>query len=208
MTGSVWYTADTHFGHRNVVNLGSGRPFASVEDHDEALVANWNAVVRPEDEVMHLGDFSLSVTAMERVVHQLNGAITLVAGNHDACWTATPSRSGAKRAPRMVGRYLAAGFAEVWPTGQGLATVAGISVMVSHLPADGDHFTAHRYLDQRPHPGDLPLLCGHVHEAWKAHGRQVNVGVDQWGFTPVHEDELATLLLELPRAEPLAPSSM
>ena len=32
-------------------------PFASIEDHDETLIARWNAVVRLEDTVWHLGDF-------------------------------------------------------------------------------------------------------------------------------------------------------
>lgn len=197
---TTWYTADTHYGHRNILTLGPGRPFATLEEHDEALIALHNSVVAPSDTVLFLGDFSMSVTAMERVVPQLNGRKELYAGNHDACWLDTPSTSGARRAPRMVERYLAAGFDVVHGTGRGYGTVAGIDVMFAHLPAHGDHYTDERYPNQRPNPGRLPLVCGHVHHAWTTLGRQVNVGVDRWGYTPVHEDEVAQVLRSLPAA--------
>lgn len=195
---TTWLSSDQHHGHRNILTLGPGRPFATIEEHDEALIEAWNAAVRPGDTGIFLGDFSLSVTVMERVVPRLNGRKVLYAGNHDACWTSTPSTSGARRAPRMVERYRAAGFDEVHPTGQGYGKVAGIDVMFAHLPAHGDHYTDERYPDQRPTPGDLPLVCGHVHHAWTTLGRQVNVGVDRWGYAPVHEDTVAELLRALP----------
>ena len=195
---TTWLTSDTHWSHRNIITLGPGRPFSSIEEHDEALIEAWNAVVRPDDTVIHLGDVSLSVTAMERVLPRLRGRKELYAGNHDGCWTATPSTSGARRAPNLVRRYLAAGFDRVHHTGQGFGSVAGIPVMFAHLPSHGDHYTDERYPDQRPTPGSLPLVCGHVHHAWTTHGRQVNVGVDRWGYAPVHEDAVATLLRALP----------
>ena len=202
MSPNRWWSSDSHFGHRNLLTLSPGRPFTTVEEHDAVLIENWNRVVSPGDEVMHLGDFALSVTVMERVVPQLNGAITLVAGNHCACWTATPSASSARRAPRMVVRYLAAGFVDVWGSGQGFTQVAGVDVMVSHLPSDGDHCTVERYPNQRPQPGPLPLICGHVHHLWRTHGRQVNVGVDQWNWAPIHEDQLAAMVAGMPPVQP------
>lgn len=66
--------------------------------------------------------------------------------------------------------------------------------MVSHLPADGNHYTVERYPNQRPNPGRLPLICGHVHHLWKTHGRQVNVGVDVWDWTLGHEHQVAELV--------------
>jgi predicted phosphohydrolase len=130
MSPSRGWTADSHWGHRNILTLPPGRPFTTIEEHDQVLIENWNRVVSPGDQVMHLGDVSLSVPVMERVVAQLNGDITLIPGNHDACWTATPSVSGARRAPRMVARYLAAGFVDVWGSGQGRTQLAGLEVAV------------------------------------------------------------------------------
>lgn len=53
----VWFTADTHFGHRNILKH-CDRPFGSVKEMDEALIAMWNAVVGLNDDVWHLGDFA------------------------------------------------------------------------------------------------------------------------------------------------------
>jgi calcineurin-like phosphoesterase family protein len=33
-------------------------------------------------------------------------------------------------------------------------------------------------------------LCGHVHEKWKVKGNTVNVGVDQWNFTPIDINQI------------------
>ena len=50
---AVWFTADTHFGHAGALALYR-RPFTSVAAMDAAMVARWNDVVRPDDEVWHL----------------------------------------------------------------------------------------------------------------------------------------------------------
>ena len=56
---ATWFTADTHFGHGNVIRYCE-RPFASVEEMDEVLIENWNYVIRPKDTIYHLGDFTLT----------------------------------------------------------------------------------------------------------------------------------------------------
>lgn len=192
-----FWTADTHFGHENILRLGPGRPFRTINEHDSALVDRWNAVVGPDDEVMHLGDVAMKVSAMADVVPYLNGRITLVAGNHDQCWTESPSKR-ANRAVGVVARYLDAGFVEVIASGQTTAQIEGIDVVVSHLPAEGDPFTTERYLKQQPETYGRPLVCGHVHHLWRTYGRQVNVGVDHWGYAPVAEADLAEVLRGLP----------
>ena len=79
----VWFTADTHFGHRNIIRYCQ-RPFASVEEMNETLVDNWNRVVGKDDVVFHLGDFSVGGAAeWTSLLDSLNGRIFLVLGNHD-----------------------------------------------------------------------------------------------------------------------------
>ncbi len=53
---SLYFTSDTHFGHKNIIQT-CNRPFASVDEMDEAMVARWNQRVGPDDTVFHLGDF-------------------------------------------------------------------------------------------------------------------------------------------------------
>lgn len=41
-----FFTADHHFGHAGVLHMCK-RPFADIAEHDDMLVASWNAVVGP-----------------------------------------------------------------------------------------------------------------------------------------------------------------
>ncbi len=76
----IFFTSDTHFGHANIIKY-CNRPFESVNQMDEVLINNWNSVVRPDDEVYHLGDFSFADP--KKYVYRLNGKIHLIKGNHD-----------------------------------------------------------------------------------------------------------------------------
>jgi calcineurin-like phosphoesterase family protein len=70
----------THFGHANIIKL-SGRPFASVNDMDAAMIARWNSTVSNGDTVYHLGDFAFKDHAA--YLGALNGTIIKLQGNHD-----------------------------------------------------------------------------------------------------------------------------
>ena len=79
-----WIIADTHFGHKNVIQYCE-RPFSSVEEMNEELIKKWNSVVKPDDIVYHLGDFSMTSNKekVAELVACLNGRIVLIMGNHD-----------------------------------------------------------------------------------------------------------------------------
>ena len=82
----IYFTADHHFGHANIIKHLS-RPFASVEEMDAALLANWNAVVKPHDTVYILGDlFFRNTGSAEDYLRRLNGKKHLIVGNHDRDW--------------------------------------------------------------------------------------------------------------------------
>jgi calcineurin-like phosphoesterase family protein len=81
---ALYFTSDTHFGHKNIIQT-CNRPFASVDEMDEAMVARWNQRVGPDDTVFHLGDFCFrNFLGADTYLRRLNGAIHLVQGNHDA----------------------------------------------------------------------------------------------------------------------------
>ena len=61
------------------------RPFSTVEEMDEALMDNWNSVVKPGDKVYHLGDvtFGNKENYIKNIHKRLNGKKRLIVGNHD-----------------------------------------------------------------------------------------------------------------------------
>ena len=79
----IYFTADTHFGHGNVLRY-ENRPFRTAEEMDEALIQNWNQTVSPEDDVYILGDFTLKGPKMANMfLERLQGRKYLIRGNHD-----------------------------------------------------------------------------------------------------------------------------
>ena len=82
----IFFTSDTHFGHRNIIGH-CHRPFSSVEEMNEAIIRNWNQVVEKDALVFHLGDFGVGgAEEWNGWLGRLNGRISLVMGNHDL-WT-------------------------------------------------------------------------------------------------------------------------
>lgn len=81
----VFFTSDTHFGHQNIIHF-CNRPWATIAEHDQALIENWNATVPEDAVVFHLGDFSYKGGGFPTIQHLkglLHGQIVLISGNHD-----------------------------------------------------------------------------------------------------------------------------
>jgi len=83
--GQIWTVSDTHFLHNNIVKY-QHRP----EDHNKIMFENWNAVVKPDDTVIHCGDLSAGIGRYEngfgilkQICNNLNGNKILIRGNHD-----------------------------------------------------------------------------------------------------------------------------
>ena len=79
---------DTHFGHEKTCTTfkkpdGSPlRPFANAEEMNVEMIKRWNATVKPEDKVYHLGDVVMNKKFLH-IVKELNGRKVLIRGNHD-----------------------------------------------------------------------------------------------------------------------------
>lgn len=185
MSGT-WFTSDTHFDHTLVAGL---RGFDSTEEHDKALVANWNAVVRPADRVWHLGDVGMGRLArFADRLGELNGEIHLITGNHDAC---SPIH---RDAHKHQADWLNLGFASI----QAYARVRlrGANLLLSHFPyrGSGDHTAEERYSQYRFVDDGLWLLHGHTHSTERQRGRQIHVGLDAWNLAPVSVDTISDMI--------------
>ena len=181
----TWFTSDWHIGHRNIITY-CDRPFADVEAMNEALIANHNALVKPGDLVIDVGDFSMSERHVAPTLSRLVGRHILVCGNHDKPFA---SHKGASRAATLYRQY---GFEDVLQNMH--MTIAGMDVLIQHMPYGNDSRHDDRYASLRPVDAGLPLLHGHVHGSWAENGKQINVGVDVRDYKPMHLDEVASIL--------------
>jgi calcineurin-like phosphoesterase family protein len=167
----IFFTADLHFGHENIIQH-CNRPFASADEMDAALVRNWNAVVGQKDEVYILGDFTMRPAVdAHRYLTTLNGRKYLISGNHD--------------------RFLK-GFAPymsdfVWVKDYHVLNAGGKWLVLFHFPIL-EWYQFHR--------GAIHLY-GHVHNSKTSAervaaltGPAFNVGTDVNNFAPVSIDEI------------------
>lgn len=181
--GNIFYTSDTHFHHDFVAQT---RNFTTAEEHDEALIENFNKVLTKRDQLWILGDvFMGSVTQGLQTVARIKGTKHLILGNHDS---AHPKH---KKSHSQLKRFYEA-FDSVAIADQHV--IDGHRVQLSHFPYKGDHADrADRYVEWRLRDTGLPLLHGHVHDEWLVNGNQFNVGVDRTG-RPVPREWVADWL--------------
>jgi len=170
---TVFFTSDTHFGHAAILRY-CNRPFSSIEEHDEALIERWNAVVGPKDEVWHLGDFAFHHGRGEetaRIFRRLRGRKHLIIGNHE------PRSKATLRLP----------WAEP-PAHYREISFAGQRIILFHY--------AMRTWNACHH-GSLALF-GHSHGKMPGNSQSLDVGVDAWDYRPVTLDEIKQRMATLP----------
>lgn len=79
----IYFTSDTHFFHKRVIEFGY-RPFTTLDEMTEELIKRWNTKVKAEDTIFIVGDFSFKgATNVNRLFKRLNGNKIFIAGNHD-----------------------------------------------------------------------------------------------------------------------------
>ena len=80
-------TSDLHFGHTNIMKfcpVTRARFKNDVEYMNEAMIEEWNAVVKPTDRTFILGDVCFSSWEKAvKILERLNGSKFLIVGNHD-----------------------------------------------------------------------------------------------------------------------------
>lgn len=79
----IFFTADHHFGHENILTYCPNRKFANIEHHDATLIQVWNERIKPSDWVYHVGDFGFDADYNCFILKRLMGNKVLITGNHD-----------------------------------------------------------------------------------------------------------------------------
>ena len=184
----TWFTADTHFGHANIIKYCQ-RPFLSeqervhcqidprgrwrvaaetVQNHDDGLMDSINSRVQPNDTLWILGDFCWGEhEAAKSYVERIRcNNVNFVWGNHDH-----------RSIESLFGRTLE----------QGSIKVQGQRIWLNHYPM--------RSWDGRFH-GSWHLY-GHVHNRMTDEDQAnltmltKDVGVDACDYKPISFAELA-----------------
>lgn len=169
----IFVTSDLHFCHdRDFIYKKRG--FSNISEHDEAIIENWNKVVKWNDTVYILGDLMLcdNVQGLHNF-KKLNGEKRIIIGNHD-----TSNR---------LALYQSVYNTEVMGYGA-LLKAENLSFFLSHYPTITDNYDNVRVYN----------LCGHNHtdNKWlhESIGAIYHVELDAHNMTPV---SLETIIKDL-----------
>ena len=179
----IFFTSDLHF--QSTASPGiiewAHRPFKTVEKHDAALIRGIQERVKPDDLLIHVGDFMNygknrgregGRAKPEEYIKRIGRQIVFLEGNHDAN---NHVRCIGRTLTTKVGRYI---------------------VSVGHYPSYDTRFERAEIPRYRAcdNDGYAIHLCGHVHDAWRYKIQDwvlnINIGTDAWNYRPVSEAEL------------------
>lgn len=166
----IYFTSDIHFSHSAIIRY-SNRPYSSIEEMDEALISNWNSIVKPNDEIWHLGDFAFcNSDKLESIIRRLNGRKGFVIGNHDK-----ELIKALKQTPSLASEGIQH-YKEIKQN--------GVLYVLFHYG---------QRVWNKSHYGSIHLF-GHSHGTLPPYGKSVDVGVDAKFITeeyrPVSIDEI------------------
>ncbi|AWN03997.1 phosphoesterase [Rhodococcus phage Peregrin] len=187
------FSSDQHFWHANILEFDD-RPFKSIEEMNEEIVARHNSVVAQDDEYHNVGDVLLGQGFAEHlsIIGRLNGIRKLYPGNHDRVSHVN------KQKYRALYWDAYSEYFEIMPDNFQV-NLQGTTFNISHFPYDGDHLKEERYVDKRAVDNGLPLIHGHTHSknkiSYSKNGTlQICISVTAWDYYPAHENEILDLL--------------
>ena len=185
---AVFFTADTHFGHKGILHH---RPFETVEEMNDEIIKRWNEIVGHGDEVYVLGDFSFGGKPFARsILSRLHGRKYLAKGTHDGA------------AAKLVEPFQGA---DTYPADERFERVEDVYLVTldrKGLPPVR-LFLAHHCHKVWPesHYGVWHLF-GHSHggldEYATQEGKLLDVGVDTHNFYPYSLEEVIEIMKDRP----------
>lgn len=174
---NYWLISDTHFGHDNIIKYCK-RPFANSREMNEAIVENWNAVVKPWDHIWHLGDVYFhkgfrDEDEVQRLFDRLPGHKRLVLGNHD----------------RGKDPILQTYFQKI----EAWRMMPEIGLLLTHFPAHPQTLGVRIADDPNeigPEVRQLWNAHGHIHQNPAPGSRYFNACVEWTNYAPINLDEV------------------
>ncbi|NQS92172.1 MAG: phosphoesterase [Chloroflexi bacterium] len=171
---TIFFTADTHFGHVNVIRF-CNRPYSSAAEMDEKLIENWNQEIGPDNTIYHLGDFTLlGNEPAEEYFQHLNGKIHIIPGGHDHRWTRNGTYHSKSDHPVVILPPLQTIKFPLRDSGQPQLIVLC-------------HYSLRVW--DRSHYGSWNLY-GHSHGNLPPLENSLDVGVDCWDYHPVSLEDI------------------
>jgi len=165
----IWFTSDSHFFHENILkftDIGGERIrplWSTADDMNADMVERWNARVKPQDKVWHLGDVAFKTVEkaveLDALLGKLHGHKRMLVGNHDNLKSEALMRHFEK--------------IELW---KGFAKEG---FTCSHIPLRLDSLR-----------DGTVNVHGHIHQNLMTDRGYVNVCVETRNFAPVHMDEV------------------
>lgn len=175
----IYFISDTHFNHGNIIKYCK-RPFNNVNEMNNIIILNWNNIVKNDDIIYHLGDFSLGRKEDTiGIAQKLNGIKYIIRGNHDNWSVNTYEEMGfivLKNAPIKLDKY---------------------RLLLSHVPVPDKQI-----------PKDYINIHGHIHDKKLYEciekydpklfsiDRHINISCDVTNFKPIKIEELEKVYLK------------
>lgn len=175
-----YFTSDLHFFDAGIIEY-AGRPFASAEEMNTALIKNFRERTGSASEIYILGDIFGMMGCPGDPFEQTRSIFKelgiddrpfhLMCGNHDHL---------------TDDQYREVGFRTVMH-GYAHIDACGRRVMITHDPC-------------MIQPRGTAAICGHIHTLFRENWSPlretftVNVAVEARGYAPVSEDEIADLI--------------
>lgn len=184
-----YFISDMHFFHKNILGFGQRNQFNNLEEMHTYMINKWNSVVKHNDLVYIIGDFSFgNYCDTEQIVQQLKGEKILIRGNHDSMRT---------------DEYINMGFKDV--RDELYIKINGEKILLKHYP----YHKPVRYFFQKllgrikRHPKYEVFyptnrgwwhIYGHHHGGKLVNGKEINVSSETLNYIPIGENKIWQLI--------------
>ena len=155
---TVYISSDLHFGHKKIREYCPQfrSRFSTIEEMDQALIAEWNSKVKPGDQIYFLGDMCFYRTDSEvnSLLYALQGNIIWVKGNHD--------HSSTLKLARKIDRYTIKDVVEMRHSDNNLIVMTHFPQLIWNKNHYGSvHFHGHCHSSIEKHNADIRRTdCG------------------------------------------------